>query len=150
MASVMHAVAAEGWLATESDRTEAELLRRFERELGDPRNAAWVLVDEGASVVGHAGVSPTRARGVFSLGMCVLPGSRGGGGGRALLAAIVDWAGSEDVHKLDLEVFSDNEAAMGLYESAGFEREGLRRDHYRRLDGTLRSAVIMALALPRS
>ncbi len=49
-----------------------------------------------------------------------------------------------DVHKIELEVFPDNEAAIGLYRSLGFEEEGLRRDHYRREDGSLRSALIMA------
>lgn len=46
-----------------------------------------------------------------------------------------------------LEVWPDNERAIALYEAYGFEREGLRRDHYRRRDGTLRSSVLMARLL---
>ena len=49
-----------------------------------------------------------------------------------------------DAHKIELEVFPDNEAAIELYRSLGFEQEGLRRDHYRREDGSLRSALLMA------
>ena len=37
--------------------------------------------------------------------------------------------------------------AIALYSSAGFEVEGLRRDHYRRRDGRLRSALVMARLL---
>ena len=48
------------------------------------------------------------------------------------------------MHKVELEVFPDNAAAIGLYRSFGFEQEGLRRDHYRREDGSLRSALLMA------
>ena len=33
---------------------------------------------------------------------------------------------------------------LTLYGAAGFEVEGLRRDHYRRQDGSLRSTLIMA------
>jgi putative acetyltransferase len=51
-------------------------------------------------------------------------------------------------HKVELEVFPDNEAAIGLYRSLGFEDEGLRRDHHRREDGTLRSALLMARLYP--
>jgi RimJ/RimL family protein N-acetyltransferase len=36
-----------------------------------------------------------------------------------------------EVHKIELEVWPDNEAAIVFYERAGFQREGLRRDHYR-------------------
>jgi putative acetyltransferase len=53
-----------------------------------------------------------------------------------------------DAHKIELEVFPDNEAAIGLYRSFGFEEEGLRRDHYRRRDGSLRSALVMARLFP--
>ena len=44
-------------------------------------------------------------------------------------------------------MWPDNEPAVALYSSAGFEREGLRRDHYRRRDGSLRSSVLMARLL---
>ena len=47
-------------------------------------------------------------------------------------------------HKISLEVWTDNARAIALYAAAGFEVEGLRRDHYRRRDGRLRSTLIMA------
>jgi len=40
-------------------------------------------------------------------------------------------------------VFPHNEPAIKLYEQFGFEREGLRRDHFRR-GGRLVDAVLMA------
>ena len=49
-----------------------------------------------------------------------------------------------DVHKVELEVFPENEAAIALYRAHGFAQEGLLRDHYRREDGTLRSSLLMA------
>ena len=44
---------------------------------------------------------------------------------RALLDQSVAWAGSAGVRKLELHVFPWNEPAIALYESFGFEREGL-------------------------
>jgi GNAT superfamily N-acetyltransferase len=55
-----------------------------------------------------------------------------------------------EVHKIELEVWPHNEAAIALYERLGFEREGLRRDHYRRRDGRLHSSVIMARLFPEA
>jgi putative acetyltransferase len=86
---------------------------------------------------------PTNAKGVLSLGMWLLPQWRGRGGGRMLMEAALE-ARPPHVHKIELEVFPDNEAAIALYRSLGFEQEGVRRDHYRRLDGSLRSALLMA------
>jgi putative acetyltransferase len=76
--------------------------------------------------------------------MAILPQARGRGGGRALIEAIMDYAREHGAHKLDLEVWTDNTRAINLYAAMGFEVEGLRRDHYRRRDGTLRSTLIMA------
>lgn len=70
--------------------------------------------------------------------------TRGRGGGRALLAAVQDHARTSGAHKISLEVWVDNARAIALYGAAGFEVEGLRRDHYRRRDGRLRSTLIMA------
>jgi putative acetyltransferase len=138
----MNAVVAEGrWLATERSVTVAELEARFGAAF-QHGHLLFALEDEG-EVVGALGLHPTRADGVLSLGMWVLPAWRGRGGGRALIETAVA-ARPASAHKIELEVFPDNEAAIGLYEATGFEREGLRRDHYRREDGSLRSALIMA------
>ena len=58
---------------------------------------------------------------------------------------MIDHARSVGAHKVELEVWPDNVRAIGLYESAGFEVEGLKRNHYRRRDGSLRSALVMGL-----
>jgi ribosomal protein S18 acetylase RimI-like enzyme len=38
--------------------------------------------------------------------------------------------------------------AIALYVAHGFEVGGVRRDHYRRRDGTLRSAILMGRRVP--
>ena len=108
--------------------------------------AAWILEEEnrvaGSLTLERSG----RDRGVAALGMLVVPEARGRGGGRALLDAGLAWARAEPgVRKVVLEVWVDNARAIALYASAGFGVEGVRRDHYRRADGSLRSALIMAL-----
>jgi putative acetyltransferase len=49
------------------------------------------------------------------------------------------------VHKVELEVWTDNARAIALYAGTGFHVEGVRREHYRRRDGSLRSTLLMAL-----
>ena len=61
--------------------------------------------------------------------------------------ALLEHARASGAHKIELEVWPDNEPAIALYASAGFVREGHRRDHYRRRDGSLRSSVLMGLLL---
>jgi ribosomal protein S18 acetylase RimI-like enzyme len=63
--------------------------------------------------------------------------------GRALLEQAVEWAQEGDVRKLELHVFPWNEAAIALYEGFGFEREGYRKQHYRR-GGEFVDAILMA------
>lgn len=138
----MKVVVDEGrWLATESTTTVGELVERF-RDAIDEEHIILVLEEDG-ELVGSLGMHPTRAAGVHTLGMWVLPQWRGRGCGRILLDAALA-ARPPGVHKLELEVFPENEPAIALYRSAGFEVEGVRRNHYRRLDGSLRSALIMA------
>jgi RimJ/RimL family protein N-acetyltransferase len=146
MARVMAEVAPEGFLGAEPPVDVPARAERFREEISSPEpSAAWVL-EAGAGVVGHAAVH-ARARGVHSFGMVILPEARGRGGGRALLDAVIEHARASDAHKVDLEVWVDNARAIALYATSGFEVEGVRRDHYRRRDGTLRSTLIMALRL---
>jgi putative acetyltransferase len=138
----MKTVVDEGtWLATESTTDADELEQRFRGQIerGTP---LFALEDEG-TVVGSISLYPTAVSGVLSIGMWILASHRGRGGGRMLMDAALA-ARPEDVHKIELEVWPDNEAAIGLYSGMGFEREGLRRNHYRRQNGSLRSALIMS------
>jgi [ribosomal protein S18]-alanine N-acetyltransferase len=138
----MKTVVDEGrWLATESGSAE-ELANRFRQAILES-HLVLVLEDRDGGVVGALGLHPAQADGVVGLGMWVLPTHRGRGGGRRLIeAALVERP--DDVHKIELEVFPENEPAIALYRKMGFEEEGLRRDHYRRRDGSLRSALVMA------
>ena len=131
------------WIGTEPGFDVAARTARVRGwiEAGD---ALWVLED-GGEIVGMLGLHPTHARGVLSLGMSIAAHARGRGGGRALMeAALAHLAAADDVHKLELEVWPDNGPAISLYSRYGFEVEGLRRSHYRRRDGSLRSSLIMA------
>jgi RimJ/RimL family protein N-acetyltransferase len=144
MARGYAAAAEEGFLGGQPPIDLDDRVRRF-RDLidSDDPTAMWVLLDDDGQVVGHLAVQET-VSGVLSVGLAVDAAARGRGGGRALLAAAQDHARASATHKISLEVWTDNARAIALYAAAGFEVEGLRRDHYRRRDGRLRSTLIMA------
>jgi RimJ/RimL family protein N-acetyltransferase len=79
--------------------------------------------------------------------MAILEGYRGVGLGRILLTAAVDWARNRGCHKVTLEVWPHNARARRLYQSARFAEEGHLKRHYRRRNGALWDAVVMALIL---
>jgi RimJ/RimL family protein N-acetyltransferase len=76
--------------------------------------------------------------------MMVQASHRGRGGGWMLLETAFDYASAAGLHKIELEVFAENGRAIALYTRAGFAVEGVRRDHYLRLDGRHHSSLIMA------
>ncbi|MGI8904356.1 MAG: GNAT family N-acetyltransferase [Solirubrobacteraceae bacterium] len=147
IARVMAAVAEEGLLATEPPVDLAARARRFRETIEGAGPAGLWVLERDARVVGHAGVQETHAPGVLTLGIALLAPARGQGAGRTLLDVLVRHARSCGAHKLELEVWPDNARAIALYALAGFGVEGLRRDHYRRRNGSLRSALLMARPL---
>ena len=74
-------------------------------------------------------------------------GWRGRGVGSALMRAAISRAREQGLHKLSLEVFAHNAAAIALYRACGFTEEGRRIRQYRRSSGELWDSVIMGLAL---
>jgi len=137
------------WLLTTADwRTIAEERRYLRAVRRHPDAAVYVAEDEGRLVARLSlarDVHPA-SRHVADLGLMVAPSHRRRGVGRALLVQAVEWAQSVGVRKLELHVFPWNEPAIALYESFGFEREGLRKGHYLRGD-VLVDAVLMAFQL---
>ncbi|WP_143105556.1 GNAT family N-acetyltransferase [Pseudonocardia ammonioxydans] len=147
MAQVIAAVAEEGSIGAEPPVDIEARAQRFRDVLADGgAGGMWVLDEEGR-VVGLAGAYESGPAGVLAIGMALLPRARGRGGGRALLGAVLDHARAHEAHKVELEVWPDNARAIALYARVGFRVEGVRRDHYRRRDGTLRSTLLMAYLL---
>jgi len=136
----------EGWLITEGGwRTVADE-RRYLRAIRRSSHATVLVAEGDQGIVGRLSLardSHPASSHVADLGLMVAAGQRRQGIGRALLEEAVEWASQNEIEKLELHVFPHNEPAIKLYEQFGFEREGLRRGHYRR--GVDRvDAVLMA------
>lgn len=120
------------------------------------RRSAWVALAVGASagasfvaeagggLVGMASVTGTSP---LDLGMMVAAPWRGKGVGTKLLRACIDYGRRSGAHKICLEVWPHNEAAIALYEKHGFEQEGYRRKQWRRRSGELWDSIMMGLLL---
>jgi [ribosomal protein S18]-alanine N-acetyltransferase len=76
------------------------------------------------------------------LTLAVAPARRRRGLARALLDAAVAVAEETGAEAMFLEVAADNDAAIGLYEGAGFVRAGARRGYYKGANGAI-DAVVM-------
>lgn len=93
--------------------------------VGSARHVVLVTADLDAyAVVSLAGEVADLDR------IAVLPSSRGRGLARDLLDAQVDRARDLGAERMLLEVRDDNAAAIGLYESAGFDTISVRRGYY--------------------
>ncbi len=136
-------------LTTEEWRSVAEERRYLRAVRHHPDAAVFVAEEEGGRVIARLSLSRDihpASRHVGDLGLMVASSHRRRGVGRALLAQAVAWAEGSGVRKLELHVFPWNEPAIALYESFGFEREGVRRGQYLR-DGIPVDAILMALWL---
>jgi RimJ/RimL family protein N-acetyltransferase len=136
----------EGWLISDGGWRTAVDERRYLRALRRTNDAAVFVAEGEEGIVGRLslGRDPHPAsRHVADLGLMVAASHRRRGIGAALLEQSVAWARDVGVRKLELHVFPHNEAAIALYESFGFRREGYRRAHYRRGRGYV-DAILMA------
>jgi RimJ/RimL family protein N-acetyltransferase len=142
MAEIFAAVAAErDGIATELPVDIDERAALFARSA-----AGSVVAIADGQIVGLLHVEVSR-HGFGELGMLVDRGWRGRGVGSALVAAAAGWARGQGLHKLSLEVFAHNTAAIALYRKAGFIEEGRRVRQYRRANGELWDSIVMGLAL---
>jgi RimJ/RimL family protein N-acetyltransferase len=137
----------EGWLLSDASWRNVSDERRYLRALRRHPDGTVLVAEVDGVIVGRLSVSrdpnPSR-RHVADLGLMVASRQRRRGVGSALLAAVEEWARAAGITKLELHVFPHNEAAIALYEKAGYVREGHRKAHYRRPDGRFVDAILMA------
>jgi ribosomal protein S18 acetylase RimI-like enzyme len=145
-------VAAEKWFLATVEAFPLEGVRMFiarARERGLPSMVA-VRADQ---VVGWCNIVPGNAATGFAhvgiLGMGVVPECRRQGVGRDMLKACLALARDFGFEKVELEVFADNYAAIGLYQSLGFVHEGLKL-RSRKLEGRYQDVALMGLWIGRS
>jgi len=128
-------------------RWQAKVIER----LGGQDNSCFLVGRLGprlAGVLTLQGGVLRRMRHVGRLEIFVDADLRGMGVGRALLDTALRWATENPrLSKLTLAVFEDNERAVALYRSQGFQVEGRRAGEYREPDGTLRADLLMWISV---
>ena len=114
-----------------------QTVERYRKWLSELPESTYMLVAEsGDEVVGNLGLeamlTPSR-RHVGRLYMAVRDDWQGKGVGTALVEAALDLAENWlNLTRIELEVYTDNQAGIALYEKFGFEIEGtLRRFAFR-------------------
>jgi putative acetyltransferase len=125
----------------------------WRKRLAEPPEGFFLLVAcVAAEVVGHVGLqtfpNKPRRRHAAAIGMAVRDDWQGQGVGSALMQAAIDLAERWlNISRLELEVFTDNEPALRLYQKFGFVIEGtLVRFAYR--DGQFVDTYTMARLRP--
>ena len=103
-----------------------------------------VVNGEVVGVIGLHTSSRPRVNHRGEIGMMVRDDWRGKGVGAALMRAVIDLANKWlNLTRIELTVFTDNEAAIALYRKFGFEVEGTLRK-YAFCDGNFVDAYAMA------
>lgn len=105
-----------------------------------------VAADDGGAVHGFSVVQYILDE-AHLLNIAVDPGSQGKGIGRRLLTALTEEAAGKSSSTVFLEVRSGNANAIRMYQMAGFNEIGLRKNYYPAPQGGKEHAVMMALVL---
>ncbi len=103
------------------------------------------VIERADRIMGH-GILSSGAGEAHVLNLCVHPDAQGCGLGRRLLTHLLETAAQKSVNVVFLEVRASNQSARALYESAGFNEMGLRRNYYPDASGR-EDAVLMGKEL---
>jgi RimJ/RimL family protein N-acetyltransferase len=128
-----------------------EVEERFLRRCRDSPNSTFLVALRAGRVIGQlelAGGWPAKRAHSGSVATSVHRSCRGQGVGTALLEHLFRWVDRHPtVSRVELEVLSNNPAALRLYERLGFHTEG-RRQAAAIVDGRPVDAILMARLWP--
>ncbi|MDA8354376.1 MAG: GNAT family N-acetyltransferase [Firmicutes bacterium] len=117
----------------ERKESVAETVQRI-REILAADNSTLLLAEDRGELVGYLAAFGGRVRRnghVVSLVVGIRQAWTGRGIGTRLLEAVEAWARQQGIHRMELTVMTHNERALALYQKAGFQIEGTRRDALR-------------------
>ncbi len=135
------------WLGAQPGFDRDQRRRAWLDGLADPMRRSLVVIDPDAGCVVGNGATTLARYGVAQLAMTLAGDVRGRGWGGLLLDALLAASADLGAHKVDLQVWPHNEAAIALYLSRGFVVEGRLHQHYRRASGELWDSIIMGRPL---
>lgn len=96
---------------------------------GVPSTRHYLVADTDSGLVGYAGLALAGDTGDV-MTVAVAPDRRRRGVGRMLVEGLLAHAAQQRLREVLLDVRADNEPAVALYESLGFEAVSRRRDYY--------------------
>ena len=125
---------------------EADFIRKF---AGNPGSIMLVAFDEG-ELIGTGAVSVISGKPRFAhrseIAISVRKDYWGKGIGTGIMNILMDFAKKSGAEVLELEVRSDNEAAISLYKKFGFKKIGTNEKFFK-IDGEFFAADYMNLYL---
>lgn len=131
----------------EEFHNNVERQRLIMRQLINQENSCLLLARAQGQLIGMVlirGGFLQRMAHVGKLEIFLRADCREKGAGRTLMDAALKWARAHILlTKIGLSVFEDNERAVQLYRSMGFQIEGRRVGEYQDPDGTLRNDLLM-------
>ncbi len=101
-----------------------EVEEEYLKNLENSRDGVMFVAKEGETIIGEASLNrlPRRMAHRGELGISVAKAFWNKGVGSALLEEIIDFAKQNDFYIIDLQVRSDNLAAIHLYQKYGFHK----------------------------
>lgn len=121
----------------------------FKQVIKDDSEAAhniFLVAEVNGRIAGFsrcAGNNLKRSAHRVEFGVGVLEAFWGYGIGKKLLEQSIQWADSNGIRKICLQVLETNEKAAELYKRYGFEVEGVLKDDKRLSDGKFYNTVVM-------
>lgn len=112
----------------------------------ESENNLFLVSEVNERIVGFSrceGNNLKRTSHKVEFGVCVLEEYWGYGIGQNLLKETIDWADTNKIKKINLNVLETNEKAINLYKKYGFEVEGVLKKDKLLSDGNFYNTVIM-------